>query len=52
MTDCGAREMVVARGLTVLIAGVKKCADNNSEQSNKRSREAAQRAGTQGNIGG
>jgi hypothetical protein len=32
----------VVRGLTALAAGVKKCADNNSGQSSKRSHEAAQ----------
>jgi hypothetical protein len=31
----------VARGLTALVAGVRKCADNNSGRSSKRLHEAA-----------
>jgi hypothetical protein len=34
--------MAVARGLTALVAGVRKCADNNGGQASKRSHEAAQ----------
>jgi hypothetical protein len=34
--------MVVARGLTALAVGVRKCADNNSGRSSKRLHEAAQ----------
>jgi hypothetical protein len=34
--------IAVARGLTALAAGVKKCADNNGGQANKRSHEATQ----------
>jgi hypothetical protein len=34
--------VVVTRGLTALAVGVKKCGNNNSERSSKRSHEAAQ----------
>ncbi len=42
VTGCGSAERRQWLGLTALAAGVTKCADNNSEQSSKRSHEAVQ----------